>query len=226
VPEINKRIWAVVPVKAFSQAKSRLSSVLTQPARAGLAKAMLRDVLLATTGSKKVERTVVITADPEVSTLARQMGVFVLNDRCNMGQNEAVEQACQAVKSEENTALLTLPGDLPLLTVPDIDGICSLLSSDKDLVIARAVNDGGTNAILSAQPSLMEFHFGDNSFKKHIDAAEKLGLKIVISDIAGFQLDLDRPEDLEEFIACASASETHSFLRAIQPDYACGGSLE
>ena len=39
------RVWAVVPVKRFDQAKQRLSGVLDSAGRAALAAAMLGDVL-------------------------------------------------------------------------------------------------------------------------------------------------------------------------------------
>lgn len=38
-------MWAMIPMKPFSQAKTRLSAVLTEPERAALAAAMLRQVL-------------------------------------------------------------------------------------------------------------------------------------------------------------------------------------
>ena len=42
---LRRDIWAVVPVKALGQAKSRLSDTLSCDVRAQLARAMLEDVL-------------------------------------------------------------------------------------------------------------------------------------------------------------------------------------
>ncbi|MDP4836872.1 MAG: 2-phospho-L-lactate guanylyltransferase [Burkholderiales bacterium] len=222
---LRHQIWAVVPVKAFAQAKSRLSPELSPASREGLARAMLADVLSALTQSRAIGQTLVITADPEVMTLAQSLGAQVLRDRLCTGQTAAVEQAARALDLQQCTAMLTLPGDLPLLTGADIDAICQPLCADRPLVFAPAINDGGTNALLCAPPLGMRFHFGEDSFAKHQRAARELGLGFTVSQAPGFRLDLDRPSDLDDFLTIESDTHAYSFLRAFQPEHICGGSF-
>jgi 2-phospho-L-lactate guanylyltransferase (CobY/MobA/RfbA family) len=54
-------LWAIVPVKPFRQAKSRLASVLGDEERLVLSREMLRTVLAALTGVSRVERTLVVS---------------------------------------------------------------------------------------------------------------------------------------------------------------------
>ena len=205
-------IWAAVPVKAFDQAKTRLSAALSGSEREGLARAMLTDVLCALGQSKAIERVIVITADSEVAHLARDLGAEVLHDQLCRGQTQAVEQAASAFAARGCAAMLTLPGDLPLLTPKDIDEVCALLCENTPLVMVPASGDGGTNAVLCCPPDSMRFHFGEDSFRKHLQSAEALSLSFAISNAAGFQLDLDRPADLKAFLAQKSQSRSAVFL--------------
>lgn len=223
MPDPSEQIWAAIPVKAFGQAKSRLSPALSPASRQALAKAMFTDVLTAVNGCDRIKRTVVVTADPEVAVAAQKMGADVLHDQQCAGQTAAVQQAADFLHGQGACAMLTLPGDLPLLTPADVDAICRLLSPSKPLILSPAVNDGGTNALLCRLPTVMRFHFGDDSFAKHLRSANELGLDHCIADIGGFRLDLDRPDDLKDFMASASQTHAYSILRAEQPEHACGG---
>lgn len=218
-------IWAAVPVKAFHHAKSRLSAAISSAVREGLARAMLNDVLIALRQSQRVSNTLVVTDDPAVSTLAADMGVAVLHDRYCQGQSSAVEQAMHELQARGCTAMLTVPGDLPLIQAHEIDELCDLLEPQRPLVIAPAGNDGGTNALLCALPTPMKFHFGEDSFAKHVRTAQSLDLRYAIADIAGFRLDLDRPNDLKKFIAHASDTQAYSFLKALPSLDRLGGSI-
>lgn len=225
MPDDLPEIWAAVPVKAFGAAKSRLSPALPASVRGGLARAMLSDVLAALRASVRVRRSVVITADEQVADVARSLGADVLHDQRCAGQTAAVEQAAADFQARGIAAMLTLPGDLPLLRAADVDALCALLRGPRALVLAPAGNDGGTNAVLCAPPSCMRFHFGDDSYARHLRAASELGLIPVISDAAGFRLDIDRPADLEAFLAAGSSTHAHAFLCEQLTTHASGGLL-
>ena len=205
-------LWAAVPVKAFGEAKTRLSAALCAADREGLARAMLEDVLCALSKSRHLSRIVVVTADAAVADLARIHDAEVLHDLRSAGQSAAVEQAAAAFTAEGGFAMLTVPGDLPLLTAQDIDSASVLLSDNVSLVLMPAGNDGGTNGLLCQLPNQLTFHFGDDSFNKHCQAAKLLGLPFAISRAAGFQLDLDRPADLEAFLIEHSQTQSAIFL--------------
>jgi 2-phospho-L-lactate guanylyltransferase len=223
--DIRSEIWAAVPVKAFGAAKSRLSLALSAHTREGLARAMLSDVLCALRACSRVQRTVVITADDAVARHARSHGAEILFDQRCAGQTAAVEQAAGDFEARGVAAMLTLPGDLPLLKPADIDDLCALLKGPRGLVLAPAGNDGGTNALLCAPPTSMRFHFGDDSYARHRRSAEELGFVPAISDAAGFRLDIDRPADLRSFMATGSPTHAQAFLRSQLTHHVYGGIL-
>ena len=73
------RVWAVVPVKRFDQAKQRLSGMLDSAGRASLAAAMLSDVLEQFSETAGLTGVLVVTSDTEATAIAGSFGAAVLN---------------------------------------------------------------------------------------------------------------------------------------------------
>jgi 2-phospho-L-lactate guanylyltransferase len=193
-------VTAVIPVKSFRDAKSRLSSCLDAQSREKLARTMFLGVLEAVRGSRLLLDTFVVTADPEVSSLAQETGALVIHDHFLLGQSAAVRQAATLLKRQKKRAMLTFPSDLPLLTTKDIDTLCHSIPEVPGVVVVPAANDGGTNALLCTPPDCFEFHFGEDSYTKHLIEAKNRNLSFKSVDIRGFSLDIDRPDDLSEFM--------------------------
>ena len=63
----------LIPVKNLSAAKQRLAAVLDQPARTGLAQAMLHDVVAALAAWPRRPDCALVTSDPFALELARSM---------------------------------------------------------------------------------------------------------------------------------------------------------
>ncbi len=63
----------LVPIKALAQGKSRLSVCLSAEARHALSRAMLTDVLTSARSATAVDRVVVVSSDPSLLQLARQL---------------------------------------------------------------------------------------------------------------------------------------------------------
>src|ERR1700736_4373043 len=93
-------VWAVVPVKELDRAKERLAPVLPPEQRRALMLAMLEDVLTA------------LAAAPGLSRLA---GVTA-----GAGHSGAVAAAASLPAAEGCPGMLTLPGDIPLVTPAEI----------------------------------------------------------------------------------------------------------
>ncbi len=109
--------------------------------------------------------------------------------------NQALTRACQAVLHAGADAMLILPSDLPLITAGDIDSLHDLGLSGVAMVIAPS-HDGGTNALLLHPPNAIDFAFGVDSFRRHLDlaAARTLPYSIFASETLAY--DVDWPEDL------------------------------
>src|SRR4051812_37318192 len=74
-------IWALIPVKPFTLAKSRLARALDASERAAFARSMLEHVLRVTTGSDALAGVMVVTPDTEVASVALAAGASVMADK-------------------------------------------------------------------------------------------------------------------------------------------------
>ena len=83
----------LIPVKSLANAKQRLASLLDQPTRTELAKAMLFDVLetLSTWASRP--EVGVVTSDPFAIELARRFEFQIISDNANRSETDAIEMA-------------------------------------------------------------------------------------------------------------------------------------
>ncbi|HKU85767.1 MAG TPA: 2-phospho-L-lactate guanylyltransferase, partial [Casimicrobiaceae bacterium] len=105
----RRDIWAVVPVKALGQAKSRLAGTLSCDARAEFARAMLQDVLEALAQARTIAGLVVVTADPEATALAARLGARIFTSDATCGHTGAVMAAARRLHAEGREGMLTVP---------------------------------------------------------------------------------------------------------------------
>src|SRR4051812_11496950 len=69
--------WALIPVKPFALAKSRLASVLREGERAAFARSMLEHVLGVLAASLDIGGVMVVTSCGEAAAVARAKGAFI-----------------------------------------------------------------------------------------------------------------------------------------------------
>ncbi|MEW6240893.1 MAG: NTP transferase domain-containing protein, partial [Chloroflexota bacterium] len=93
--------------------------------------------------------------------------------------------------------VLVLPADLPLLTREDIQSLLEHATNPPVVVIAPDRHQKGTNALLISPSGLIEYDFGENSFKRHCERAKKAGARLEIVNLPSLGLDLDLPADLD-----------------------------
>lgn len=187
--------WAVVPAKAFVNAKSRLSTVLDHDARAKLAAALLSRLLheLSHGGLAGI---VVATASQEVADLASQFRVDVVEDGERLGVSQVVAGALQALTQRGATSAIVVMADLPLFDRADCRKMLAALEPGT-VVVAPDRRDAGANAVAVSLPAPFELPFGrEDSFAAHCRSAEASGLTVVKHESRGASLDLDTPEDL------------------------------
>ena len=197
-------IIAIVPVKALSQAKSRLAPVLSPAARRRLVLAMLDDVLAALAATPAVTRTLVVTADAEIAAMARAKGAEIVHESEPTSLNGALRTALHASGCQPDARCLILPADVPLATPAEI-GV--LLAAEPGgapasgvgphrVVIAPSHDGGGTNALVLTDHDVMGPSFGPDSFNRHLEMAEALHLAPRVVRLPGLGFDIDTPEDL------------------------------
>ncbi len=207
-------LWAVVPVKSFSSAKLRLAAMLSADERRALARAMFEDVLEVLVQSPFIAGVLVVTADPQAAAIARDAGASVLNDPPEGGLNASVRAAARVLGDAQHGGMLVVPADLPQITPADIELISLGHRRSPAVTLIAASSDGGTNALACSPPSALPISFGEDSFRRHHEAAQALGLAPRVLTLPRFARDIDRPDDLIAFLDQPSATRTHACLKA------------
>jgi 2-phospho-L-lactate guanylyltransferase len=206
-------IWAVVPVKGGAGAKQRLGDAVAPDLRRRLALAMAEDVLAALAAAPGLRGVVVVTADAAARALAERYGARVITEGADAGQTGAVAAAARTLAREGRGAMLTIPGDVPLITPEEVARIVAAHDRVPDFVIAPAHDERGSNAILCAPPEAVPLTFGNDSFRPHLDAARRAGLEPKILRLPGIGLDIDNPADLAAFMKIPSRTRARAVLR-------------
>ena len=209
-------IWAVLPVKNTVDAKQRLMPVLAPGERQALFTAMLRDVLTALAGSRLLSGIVVLTRDAKAAAMAKEHGAEVVAEPANDGHSSAIARGAEYLIGQGRQAMLALPGDIPLLTSAEVDALAASLTTSPGFSIAPSSDEFGSNGLLASPPDLVEFAFGDDSFRPHLARARAAGVQPTILDLDGFALDVDQPDDLRRFAASPSDTHAYAYLRDAQ----------
>ena len=213
VTRSNHRLSAVVPVKRFAHAKARLSSCLDRHERAELARLMLLDVLDALEQCVDLSSVLIVTADSEAAMLSARRRIHVVHQADDCGVNAALASVCNKLtETDADAGLLVVPADIPHLSVASISAAVHAVSKPRSIALAAAHADGGTNLLACRPVAALPLTFGPSSFQRHLEAAVAAGLDVTILTEPDVRLDIDRPDDLHEFLALRSNSRTHEFL--------------
>jgi 2-phospho-L-lactate guanylyltransferase len=190
-------VWALVPAKSFARAKSRLSGLLDERGREGLARSMLEHVLAVLAACPEIAGVVVATDGDDVAELARARGAVVVRDAARAPLGIIVDGALLELSSRSAGAALVLMSDLPRLAAGDVRRLVEQMAGD-DVVVAPDMRGEGTNALGLTPPDRLKTSFGTrDSFERHLRAAESAGLRVGVHESEGLAFDVDEPADLE-----------------------------
>ncbi|WP_425955958.1 2-phospho-L-lactate guanylyltransferase [Xylanimonas sp. McL0601] len=201
------RVVAVVPLRDGVSGKSRLAAALAPDERRRLVAELARHVVATLTAVERVERIVIVTADPPfvAEVLAGQSAsarISVLpqpGDR--PGLNGALDLAREQVRRDApGTALLVAHADLPALGPDDV---AALLAAGRtaDVVVATDRHGTGTNLLVLPADAAYDFRFGIGSRAAHEAEAARRGLTAVVVQRPGTAADLDTLDDWDELPA-------------------------
>jgi 2-phospho-L-lactate guanylyltransferase len=205
-------LWAVVPVKERITAKERLAPILRPQARQALALAMFEDVLAAVTAAPGIAELLVVTVDAEAGQLAARYGARMTELGARDGHTGAVTAAGRLLAAEGRAGMVTLPGDIPLVTPAEVAGVVAAHPPAPAFTIVPSHDERGSNAIACSPPDAVPLRFGDDSFYPHLQAAEACGIRPNVLYLPGIALDIDNPEDVVSFMHTPSPTRTWAVL--------------
>jgi 2-phospho-L-lactate/phosphoenolpyruvate guanylyltransferase len=208
----DRGIWAVVPVKDTTAAKQRLAAAVPPTLRQALALAMLEDVLAALAAATGLSGRLVVTTDPAATALAARYGAECTAEAAGDGHTGAVMAAARRLKADGRTGMLTVPGDIPLVSAPEIEALLAAHRPAPSFTIAPSHDKQGSNAVLISPPDAVPLRFGDDSFFPHLAAAEARGIAPTVLHLPGIALDIDNPADLAHFARLGSRTRAGLWL--------------
>ena len=202
--------FAIVPVKRFENAKTRLSSMLDKDDRIRLSFLMLEDTLKILSGVSSLTQVLIVSADKRAEEIATKHGANFLFEEKEKGVNSAVALADSYCMKEAADATIVIPHDLPLLVAIDVSRACELAENEsRCIVICPSLRYDGTNMLLRKPPSVIATFYDTDSYNMHVKAAIKLGIPVKHLLSKTVMYDIDTPEDAlqltkEEAVAARS----------------------
>jgi 2-phospho-L-lactate/phosphoenolpyruvate guanylyltransferase len=189
----------LLPIKDPANAKQRLAAFLSIEERIQLVWAMLEDVSRAVAASELVDRVVAVAHDPVVIRYALSKGWEVVPEGQQISESHSVDEASSCLGQQGVTAVLRLPGDIPLLQVGDVDLLLSAAITFNHAILVPSRDGLGTNALLRTPPIAFPSRFGRNSFQLHLEEARLAGVPLRVIESPRVALDLDEFSDLVYF---------------------------
>jgi 2-phospho-L-lactate guanylyltransferase len=189
-------VAVLVPVKAFTEAKQRLSAVLTPDERIRLAMLMAEGVVRASAP----HRVFVVCDDDTVSDWAEGLGATALWT-AELGLNGAVNDGVAAIAKAGFEHVIVTHADLPLPT-----NLPAVARRGTTTLVPDRRRDG-TNVMSFPTSAPIPASYGANSFERHRAHATADAARIIeIRVDAELSIDIDTPDDL-----------THPILRKVLP---------
>lgn len=203
----------LVPVKNLENAKQRLAAVLDPAERLALAEAMLHDVLGTLARCSRRDEVALVTSDRRALHLAADLRFHVIKDAANHGESEAIAMATRVCVERGETYTLVLPGDIPLITVDEVEAIFTAASEGLGPVLVPSASGRGSNAVLRCPADLFPLRFGNDSFQPHLAAARATGRRVTVLHLPGIGLDVDDPADLVALLMTEGDTRAQQLLR-------------
>ncbi len=189
-------LWAIVPVKPLRRGKSRLAAVMSADDRAELNQFLLEHTIQVLNQVEDIESILVVSRDPAALAIARDMGARTVLENGSPDLNLALTRATEVAKSYETRGVLVIPADLPRLGVEDVNKMLAYREQAPVVVVAPDREKKGTNALFICPLGLIRYDYGEGSFAKHCQQAQRVGAQLEICDLPSLALDLDEPDDL------------------------------
>lgn len=185
--------WAIIPVKAGDDAKSRLAGVLDPSERAALVDAMLAHVARACGAASNIARVCVVGP----SRRGLHADIPLLSDPGG-GLNAALAAALEDALRAGAGRVILIAADLPSVTPRELEMLAD--ASAGTVAIAPDRHGTGTNALSLPLPDAkgFVFAFGADSFSRHSAEAQRHGLHVEVVHSPGLASDIDEPDDLKD----------------------------
>ncbi len=189
------KIAAIIPVKTFSKAKTRLD--LSPQQVEDLCKIMLEEILHTISISPQIEKIIMVTKEKKAMEIGKKFDVVTIVDENEKSVNSAVALADKYLLENDFHASIVFPQDIPYIKTQDIDFMLNYKTHPNFAIIVPSRRFDGTNALTRMPIDLMETHYDEDSYKIHMNTAKEHTLNVAMVFVKRIMWDIDNIEDLK-----------------------------
>ena len=189
------KIAAIIPVKTFSKAKTRLD--LSPQQVEDLCKVMLEEILHTITISPQIEKIIMVTKEKKAIKIGQKFNAITIVDEKEKSVNSAVALADKYLLENNFHASIVFPQDIPFIKTQDIDFMLNYKTHPNFAIIVPSRRFDGTNALVRMPIDLMKTHYDEDSYKIHMNTAKDHTLNVAMVFVKRIMWDIDNIEDLK-----------------------------
>ena len=207
------KIAAIIPVKTFSNAKTRLD--LSSNQIEDLCKMMLEEILHTISISPQIEKTIIVTKEKKAIEIGKKFNAVIIVDEKEESVNSAVALADKYLSENDFDASIVFPQDIPYIKTQDIDFMLKYMTPPNFAIVVPSRRFDGTNALVRMPVDLMETHYDEDSYKIHMNTAKEHTLNVAMVFVKRIMWDVDNTEDLEFLLEQKEKPQIEEKIREI-----------
>jgi 2-phospho-L-lactate/phosphoenolpyruvate guanylyltransferase len=209
------KIFAIVPVKSFENAKSRFGSLLSTHERIRLSGMLLERTICTLKKTPSIQRILLVSADTRVKGIASRHGVTFLEELKEAGVNSAIRLADEFCISARAEASLVLPTDLPLIVPEDIDIMCkTVLEKDSCVILCPSYKFDGSNVLFRKPCNIIRTSYDKNSYPNHVLAGIRSNANTRVLFLVRLMVDIDTVNDIKKMLSIGQSN--HQITRYLK----------
>ena len=186
---------AIIPVKTFSKAKTRLG--LSSEQTEQICVIMLEEILKILSISPQIDKIIIVTKDRKALEVSKKFDTVQIIDDKESGVNDAVSLADEYLLKNGFEASIVFPQDIPYIKTQDIDFVLKFETDSNFAIIVPSRRFDGTNALVRNPINLMKTHYDEDSYKIHMSTAKEATRDVSLVFVKRIMWDVDNMEDLK-----------------------------
>jgi 2-phospho-L-lactate guanylyltransferase len=203
----------VIPLKALSRAKSRLSDTAADGLRPGLALAFAQDTVAAALACPAVRDVAVVTGDVRAGRELAALGARIVSDEPGGGLNAALTHAASVVRARSpQSPLAALNADLPALRPLELARVLTAAAEFPRAFLPDAAGIGTTLLAAATDRELLPA-FGTDSRARHRASG---AAELLLTAVDSVRQDVDTGADLRAALALGVGPRTATAVQRLK----------
>jgi len=185
---------AIIPIKLFSKAKTRLQ--LSTENTNILCQLLLEEVLETISQSSHIDKILLVSKEDEAFQIGKKFDCVEIFDETESGVNNAVMLADSWISASSFTRSVIFPQDIPFMTTHDIDTLFNFCIPENSVILVPSRHFDGTNALIRTPSDIMATRYDEGSYRSQFDSAVIKTSHYSLALIQRIMLDIDSRDDV------------------------------